>query len=266
MAAYNAEQTIRGAVDSVLGGTLAGDLYIVDDCSRIPVSDVIAPRDGIEIIRLAQNGGPARARNAGLERILARGYRYVAIMDADDLCYPDRLAKQIAYLDAHPKVGVLGSWARFVTESGEPVLYFRPPTDPDTLRRVLFLNSNVSHSTCVFRTEALRRVGVFSDRYPAAEDYELVRRIATRFDIANLPEFLLDYRISPGGISVRRRRRQLFDRLRIQLKYFRPLQWRAWVGIGKTMLLFILPAALVTQIKSGRLWRWPARLLAAVRR
>ena len=68
----------------------------------------------------------------------------------------------------------------------------------------------------MMRTDALVRLGFYSADYPAAEDYELLRRISTKFDLANLPEYLVDFRISRNGISVQRRKRQLFDRLRIQ--------------------------------------------------
>ena len=104
MAAYNAETTIREAVDSLLRSTLPCRIYIIDDCSRIPVEVVLGPAnaDRIEIIRLARNAGPAAARNAGLARILENDHRYVAVMDADDRAHPERLAKQMAYLETHP--------------------------------------------------------------------------------------------------------------------------------------------------------------------
>src|SRR5215213_3569835 len=106
MAAYDAESTIVQALDSLLQGSHPCKVYIVDDCSRVPVADVIKSDDDerVEIIRLERNAGPAGARNAGLARILANGHEYVAIMDADDLSHPDRLAKQAAFLSAHSKV------------------------------------------------------------------------------------------------------------------------------------------------------------------
>jgi glycosyltransferase involved in cell wall biosynthesis len=254
MAAYNTDETLRQAVGSVLRSTYPADLYIVDDCSRIPVADVLGPLpERIEVIRLETNSGPAVARNVGLQRILARDYRYVAIADADDICHPNRIARQVAFLENNAKVGAVGGWARFINEStGEMVLPFTPPTDPAALRKAMFFNINCSHTSCMIRTEALMRVGLYSKHYPAAEDYELLRRIATQYDVANVPEFVMDYRISLGGISVRRRRRQLFDRLRIQTKYFEPREWRAWAGILNTVSLFLLPRTLVTKLKSAR--------------
>jgi hypothetical protein len=76
-----------------------------------------------------------------------------------------------------------------------------------------------------------------------------MRRIATRYDLANIPECLLSYRISHGGQSRSRRHRQLYDRLRIQLKYFEPMEWRAWAGIVKTMMAWLVPPSLTDSLK-----------------
>lgn len=244
MAAYNAEKTLPDSVASVLRSTHPFRLYIVDDCSRIPVADVLGDydRDRIEIIRLERNAGPAGARNAGLRRILENGHALVAIMDADDICYPERLAKQAAYLAAHPNVAVIGSWEHIIDERSEFVSDAAMPCDPAEIRDLMYVKMCVSHPTLTIRSDVFRNLGLYSEAYRAGEDYELVRRILTHHDVANLPEYLLDYRISPGGMSLRSRKRQLVDRLRVQFAYFSPLKWRAWVGVARTLALLIIPA------------------------
>src|SRR5262249_22799643 len=108
----------------------------------------------------------------------------------------------------------------------------------------------------LFRAEVLARMGPYSLDYPAAEDYEFLRRAASRVAIANVPDILLDYRISTGGISVSKRRRQLLDRLKTQLRYIEPLEWRGWAGMAKTLALFAIPRKLLTALKAElRSWR-----------
>jgi hypothetical protein len=68
-----------------------------------------------------------------------------------------------------------------------------------------------------------------------------------------VPDILVDYRISTGGISVSKRQRQLLDRLALQVKYLEPTQWRAWAGMAKTLMLFAIPRVLVTTLKAE--WR-----------
>lgn len=243
MAAFNAEKTIAQAVDSLLRGNYPCKIYIVDDCSRIPVTDVIKVDDPsrIEIIRLAQNSGPAGARNAGLARILANGHELVAIMDADDISYPDRLAKQVAFLKAHPNIAACGGWERVIDENGQFVANAVMLCDPKRIRDQLFIKMCVSHPSFMLRAEIFKEVGLFRQTYHAAEDYELVRRIAARYDIGNLPEYLIEYRISTNGMTARHRKRQLFDRLRIQIAYFDPFKWQAWYGVLRTSAQLVLP-------------------------
>jgi glycosyltransferase involved in cell wall biosynthesis len=250
VAAYNADKTIRQAVESVLSGSHDCHIYVVDDCSSTPVSDVLAGYDNVEVIRLKRNRGPAVARNIGLSKILAKDYDYVAIMDADDVSMPKRLARQACFLDKHPRVGAVGTWTRHFDEhTGEPTLERQRPADPEAIRNMMFFNAGISHASAMFRVEALRTVGVYSENYPAAEDYELLRRIGQKYDLANVPECLLAYRVSSQGQSLGRRRQQLTDRLRIQLRYFAPLNWRAWAGVAQTIVSLVVPVKVVHALK-----------------
>ena len=254
MAAYNAEATLRAAVDGILASTVPCDLYIIDDCSRVPVETTIGTHPNVTIIRLPRNGGLASALNVGLAHILPLGYRYIARMDADDVSYPHRFASQVAYLDKHPEYAMVGSGARFIDDkSGAPVMLYMPPLTPATIRKALFFNNCFVHPTWLFRADALASVGPYSLEYPAAEDYEFLRRLTPRLAIANVPEVLVDYRISTGGISVSKRQRQLFDRLKIQIRYLEPLEWRSWAGMAKTLMLFAIPRRLLTALKAE--WR-----------
>ena len=254
MAAYNADDTIRAAVDSILASTVPCDLYVVDDCSRVPVEQLLGSPKGVTFIRLPRNRGLAAALNVGLEHILPRGYKYIARMDADDVSYPHRFAAQIAYLERHPEVAMTGSGARFIDDkTGAMVMYYVPPLAHADIRKALCFNNCFVHPTWLFRADAMARLGPYSLDYPAAEDYEFLRRAAGQVVLANVPDILLDYRISTGGISVSKRHRQLLDRLKLQLKYLSPLDWRCWGGVAKTLMLFAVPRRVVTVVKAE--WR-----------
>ncbi len=259
MAAYNADATVREAVDSIRASTFPCDLFVVDDCSRVPVQELLGSPAGVTFIRLARNGGLAAALNAGLKHILPLDYKYIARMDADDISYPHRIAAQVAFLERHPEVGLVGSGARFIDDrTGALVMYYMPPLAPEAIDKALFFNNCFVHPTWLFRSEVLSRLGPYSLAYPAAEDYELLRRIAPQVVLANVGDFLVDYRISSTGISVSKRRRQLLDRLKIQIKYLDPLEWRCWAGMAKTLMLFVIPRKVVSVLKAE--WRsWPGR-------
>jgi glycosyltransferase involved in cell wall biosynthesis len=252
MPAYNAERTIGRAVESLMLNAEPFDLLIVDDCSRRPVAEALGDLPpNVEILRLEKNRGYAGASNAGLRHLLAKDYAFIAVQDADDVSAPNRLAKQVAFLNAHPEIALVGSWARYVDEDTREVVFpFRPPCDAAGIRKALYINNCTVHSSWMVRAPAWRCAGVYSEGYPLAEDYELLRRMAARFDFANLPEYLVDYTISMSGLSMRKRRRQLFDRLRIQLRYFDPWRWAAWFGVARTLLLFAVPLSFLAAYRA----------------
>jgi len=256
MTAYKAEETISEAIQSILANEPACDILVVDDCSPVPVAGVLPAHERISVLRLDKNSGPGTARNVGIEHLLAKGYRYIAVMDADDIALPTKFAKQRVFLEAHPNVGAVGTFARFFDEDTRETVFFQShPETPEDIRQAMFFNLPMVHPSTMMRADALRALGLYDSRYRTAEDYELLRRISRKFDLANLPDYLFDYRMSSRGQSQANRQRQLADRLRIQLEYFELLNWRAWAGVAKTLVLFALPYPVVIKLKR---W-WHAR-------
>jgi len=138
MSAFNAEAFLREAIDSVLAQTFHDfELIVIDDGSADRTLELLAeysdPR--IRIIHNQSNLGAGAARNRGLR--LARG-KYIAVQDADDASVPDRLAQQVAYLEARPEVGLIGSTAFFVHTSQNLAQIF--PHIPDFKYPDSFLN------------------------------------------------------------------------------------------------------------------------------
>ena len=253
MPAYNPGEIINRAVESLANSTYPCDIYIVDDGSDVPVAESLGDFPRTKVIRLDKNRGVAHALNAGLKAILMQPYDFVVRLDTDDFCYPERIAKQVEFLDRHPEIAAVGAWARFLDESsGRTLFIVRTPDTPELVRKALHFTNVVLHPTSMIRTDALKNVGVYSERYPVAEDYELFRRISQTFSVANIPSVLTDMRRSTQGVSLTRRRRQTFDRFRIQLKYFQALELDAWKGLFKTLLLFVFPVSFIAKIKEYR--------------
>lgn len=251
MPAYNASKFINRAVQSLSESTFTCDLFIVDDGSEVPVTEVLSKNSEAYVVRLNQNCGIAHARNVGLTEILRHSYEFVACLDADDICYPERIAKQVDFLDSNPGVAAVGTWGRhFVENSGETICIKQTPTSPASTKKAMHSNCSMINTSAMIRTSAFRAIGLYSERYPAAEDYELFKRISKQFVITNIPEVLVDICVSREGTSLKRRRRQLVDRLRIQLKYIEPVKPLAWLGLARTLILFLVPASLHSRTKS----------------
>ena len=194
MPVYNAEAYLREAMDSILAQTLTDfEFLIIDDGSTDGSADVVRsytdPR--IRLVQSESNLRLAATLNRGLDE--ARG-EYVARMDADDISLPDRLARQAAFLDAHPDVGLCGTWA----EAFGGARFSMPnPADPEGIRAKLLFDSALVHPSVMLRRRFFDRHGL---RYPPLahfEDYALWQQAARLFPLANLPAILLRYRVTP---------------------------------------------------------------------
>lgn len=202
MAVHNGERYLAEALDSVLAQTLADfEAVVVDDGSTdgsTAILDDYARRDRrLVVLRNDENRNLAAALNRGLAACRAP---LVARADADDVNRPDRLARQVAFLDAHPEVGVVGCAFHTMTPDGRRQGTKRYPTDHATIRaRLLFANSFL-HPGVVFRADVVRAVGGYDEAYWTAQDSDLWTRLRDRTRFANLPDPLVHYRTHGGSI------------------------------------------------------------------
>lgn len=221
MPVYNAGKTVESATRSLLAQTFERlEIIVVDDGSvdesRQALERIRDPR--IVLIR-QEHQGIVPALNKGCAR--ARG-TYIARLDADDIAHEGRIASQTAYMDEHPEVGLLGTWATFENEE-RSLGVFAPPSSDRALRRYLLWDNPFVHSTVMFRREAFENAGGYRARMN--EDYRLWVRIARSWKIAVLPEVGVIHRIR--GTSLSRQVRRI-DALRGRLS----CQWEAAIILG----------------------------------
>lgn len=193
MPVYNAQTYLHEAIDSILDQTFADfEFLIIDDGSTDASATVIRSYDDLRIrfVQNDQNLRLAATLNKGLD--LAHG-EYVARMDADDVSLPERLMKQVEFLDAHPEVGIVGVWARAF---GEANFSIPQPPDSETARAKLLFDSCFVHPAVLIRRSLLDFHNLRYQPLAHFEDYELWQRAARLFPIANIPEWLFRYRVT----------------------------------------------------------------------
>jgi glycosyltransferase involved in cell wall biosynthesis len=148
----------------------------------------------------ALNRGVAEARGA-----------FIARHDADDEANARRLELQLQYLSAHPKIGLLGTWAEERDEYDNRLGVRRPETDPGRLAELLLRRNPFVHSSVMLPTAIVRRLGGYRAVFEGAEDYDLWLRIAEISQVANIPEILVKYRVHAQSVSHSRALRQSFS-------------------------------------------------------
>lgn len=204
MPVYNGAALLPDTLQSLATQSFGDfEVIVVDDCSTDDTRAVVErwadPR--VRLVTMPQNGGPVLARNRGVAE--ARG-RYIAALDHDDLCFPGRLAQQVAYLEAHPAIMLVGTAAGLLEAGVAGVSRYAAVTTPALVRWLLCIENPLVWSSVMMRTEAAQRLEPFMrPERVYAEDFDLYQRIAQLGAIARIDEPLMLYRVHPGGVSKR---------------------------------------------------------------
>ncbi len=153
----------------------------------------------IQIVNTPPRYGLPKSLNMGLER--AKG-QYIARMDADDFSYPRRFEEQLAYMEAHPKIDILGATIQ-IMDSRRTEFNKRGKTPERRAARLLFENAGIAHPTAFMRKSFLRTNHIkYNEEIRGSEDYHLwVDAVIHGGSIDQLPNVLLDYRVSETQAS-----------------------------------------------------------------
>eukprot|EP01037_Dinobryon_pediforme_P024760 gene24760-26664_t len=202
MPAYNGADLIGATIAALQAQTLrAFELIIVDDCSTDATVEVARsfadPR--IRVIAAPVNRRVVLTRNAAFAE--ARG-RYIAALDQDDLCHPTRFARQVAYLEAHPAIALVGSAANILCDGEILPSALAPLSTPALIGWLMRIENPLVWSSVMMRADAARKLDQFQrpDRV-YAEDFDLYHRIAAYGGVARIDDALLTYRRHGGGAS-----------------------------------------------------------------
>lgn len=211
MPVYNTkEEYLREAIESILNQTFSDfEFIIVDDASTKDVSRVINSYsdERIHYYRLAKNEGAAGARNYALSKATGK---YIALMDSDDVSYPTRFEKQIAYFRGHPEIGCLGGRVDVIGDDKDKINFPYISGHKAIESYLIFEGCAFCNSTVMLRKAVLDKYNIRYNKqeYAIAEDYALWLDLVgkTKFDILN--EKLVAYRFHHENISHLQKERQ----------------------------------------------------------
>lgn len=187
MPVYNGEAYLCQAIDSILKQTFRNfEFIIIDDASTDGSEKIIhAYEDSrIKFVRNTDNQGNYPSRNKGLK--MATG-KYICVMDADDVAYPHRFDVQYRYLENHPDVLAVGTHYDFSIQG--KTMKRNLPLSYEDVQIALLSDNHFLHSSLMVRTEAMRKIGGYDEKYVYSSDYDLLSRLALSGKIENLPDY-----------------------------------------------------------------------------
>jgi len=199
---YNAEKFVEAAVNSILQQTITDfEFIIINDGSTddsLNILESLAKKDArIKLISRANKGLIATLNEA----ISISRSDYIARMDADDISMPTRLEKQLAFLKKHPKVAILGTGYRYMDEAGTLGSKRNIFTKYEDIKASFLFGNPIAHPSVMINYRLLGDKLYYRSEYKTIEDLELWCRISADYEISNLHEVLLHYRILNNSIS-----------------------------------------------------------------
>ncbi len=200
MPLYNGERYVRKAIQSIVEQTYTNwELLIVNDGSTDNSEKIVLEFDDerIHYAKNEENKGIVYTRNRLFE--LAKG-DYWAILDCDDIAHPQRIAKQVRFLQQNPKYILCGTWATKINEEGMKIGKMQPPILNENIQINQLFQSSFIQSAVLLRADAMQNAQYNAD-FSVAEDFDLWERLLQMGKGANLPEYLLEYRWYQGNTS-----------------------------------------------------------------
>jgi glycosyltransferase involved in cell wall biosynthesis len=231
MLTYNRAEYIALAIESALTQTYTNwELIIIDDGSTDNTAAIVTTylRDTrLRYIKDTTNKGLFARRHESLSYPTGT---YIAILDSDDIWSdPKKLEKQVAFMESHPECAVVGTFITLIDQHGTEFGKNTYHTDDGAIRRTLLTRNQFANSSTLMRASAVAKTAGYRNFAPC-EDLELFLQLGAFGTFANLPEYMLAYRIHPGGESARK------VKVARQVLKLAPLHRHAYPGYWKIVM------------------------------
>jgi len=208
MSAYNCERYLRETIDSILNQTFNNfELIIVNDGSTDSTREILESyADSRMHIVNQKNMGISKAKNRAAA--LSSG-EYVAVIDADDIWLPEKLGKQVNFLDEHSDIGLAGTATSVIDKKGRFMGTLRVVETNEQIQDALLKDNCFSHSSIMLRKSIFEKVGYYNEEFDYSLDYDLLLRVSERCRVWNIPEVLTIWRFNEEGVSVNKHSKQM---------------------------------------------------------
>lgn len=239
---------VRASLESIRAQTFANfECIVVDESTKPELANACraacAEDKRFIYIHPTERLGLSRSLNLAIAK--ARG-QLIARFDSDDLCMPERLELQIAFLRSHPEISAVGGAMEIISTEGRLIAHRSYPLMPNEIASAMQLTNAIAHPTVMFRKEAIDRYGGYNPSYQYCEDLDLwLRWMNADLLFGNLPQVLVQYRQD----NTRRSHHNWRYNLRVRLSNFSSRHLlRRIIGITCIAAWVAVPGKLQEQI------------------
>lgn len=261
MPVYNAQRFLKRAIESVLSQTFTDfEFLIINDGSTDTSVTIIEsfqdPR--IRLVHNEKNSGVIDTLNKGIS--LAKG-KYIARMDADDICLPERFEKQVHYLDHHSEIAVVAARVMQITANEAEIGYWDidlKAITSEQIYRMCAKTNCIAHPTVMMRSE-IAQAYRYNKKQKGSEDWDLwMRMLSDGHKIDKLPECLLKYRIHNASVTVMHNRTITLEKKinRVRFTFLKERIAKLHLKKFELLVLQAIFRTIARDIKINRLPRW----------
>jgi len=206
---YNQATFIARAIKSVLAQSFFDwEIIIIDDASSDRTEEIIKPYlvdKRIHYFKNEKNSGICLSRNRALQE---SGGEYIAILDSDDFWNdPDKLKKQLRFLDDNTDYVIIGTGVIVIDEDNNKIKQYSNPLKNTEIKNQILKKNPFANSSVMYRRAPVMEVGAYNLDINGIEDYDLWLRLGKKYKMANLPDFCLSYRVHGNNITSTNRER-----------------------------------------------------------
>ena len=270
MPVYNAGEFLVESLDSILDQTFKDwELICVDDGSVDNSSQILqrySLKDKrIRVYHLKDNVGVSRTANFALSK--ANG-KFLARMDADDIMLPKRLEKQVNFLIKNPEVVIVGGQCLIINESGKVTGHKIFPTTHEDIYKMLFQQMPIQQPTFMVNLSLLpKKFHWYKADQNTAEEVDLLFRLCKYGLYANLPEFVLKYRIHTNNLSLKRPKKTFLVTYKTRKKAvseygYEPSLKAKTINLTQYLVVRLLPESIIYPLFS--VWRGQTSFIALI--
>jgi len=259
MPAYNAEKFIGDAIESILNQTFKDfEFIIVDDCSKDKtwkiIQDYAKKDERIVPVKNEENLKTTATLNKGIN--LSKG-KYLVRMDADDWSYPYRIQEQVNFMEKYPDIVVSGGSIEVCDEKLNFKNKREYPNSDEDVRRKIFRYSPFAHPSIIMKRGSVIEVGMYDEKLPLSQDYDLYFRLGNIGKFANLDRILIKLRNHPQSSSMSKEKDQ--ERIAVRTRFKADKYYGYKMTLGDR--LYSIIQWLSTYVVPGKMKFWLFNLL-----